>query len=78
MAFGEDSWLAGENGRDMLWNPTDRLTTDLGAPLFGGQHWIYVFKNERLTTGSDTRMPQYDEGAYIKEKLGTGGHARHP
>ncbi|MDT8309735.1 MAG: hypothetical protein RQ866_09400, partial [Bacteroidales bacterium] len=22
MAFGEDSWLVGQNGKDMLWNPT--------------------------------------------------------
>jgi len=72
MAFGEDSWIQSENGRDMMWNPTENYTTNLGAPLFGGQHWIYIFKNERLTTGSDSRMPQYDEGAYIKEKLGSG------
>lgn len=72
MAFGEDSWLAGENGRDMLWNPSERLSTDLGAPLFGGQHWIYVFKNERMQTGSSTRMPQYDQGQYTYDFLSSG------
>ncbi|MFN4813508.1 MAG: hypothetical protein ACK5JQ_13050, partial [Bacteroidota bacterium] len=26
MAFGEDSWLVGDNGRDMIWNPTSSFT----------------------------------------------------
>lgn len=52
MAFGEDSWLGSQNGKDMLWNPT----TNVGASapgntatpfeqniLFGGKHYIYVF-----------------------------------
>lgn len=69
MAFGEDSWLAGENGNDMVWNPSNRLTTDLGAPLLGGQHWIFVFRNDRMLTGSDSRMPQYDQGQYAHDFL---------
>ena len=71
MAFGEDSWLVGENGRDMLWNPTTRLYSNIGdQPLAGGQHWIYVFKNLRFEDNSDALMPTYDEGAFLSERLG--------
>ncbi len=46
MAFGEDSWLIAENGRDMLWNPTENLVE---GPAYetraGGVHMIYVFRN---------------------------------
>ena len=53
--FGEDSWLSGQNGRDMLFNPTTRdLTLEdplddpnlfnqvSGEVLFGGKHYVYV------------------------------------
>lgn len=48
MMFGEDSWLAKENGRDMIWNPTaNQLSPVPGAPpLFGGKHYIYVMKSK--------------------------------
>ncbi len=42
MAFGEDSYYALENGRDMIWNPTSTVTS-AGEPIFGGKHYIYVF-----------------------------------
>lgn len=46
MAFGEDSWLSADNGRDMIWNPSSRISSPLGSTVYaGGQHWIYVFKN---------------------------------
>jgi hypothetical protein len=32
MAFGENSFLGGENGADMQWNPTDRLVSNVGTP----------------------------------------------
>jgi hypothetical protein len=43
MAFGENSFLGGENGADMIWNPTDRLVSNVGTPLMGGMHPVYVF-----------------------------------
>lgn len=43
MAFGENSFLSGENGADMIWNPTENFTSALGEPRFGGQHVVYVF-----------------------------------
>jgi hypothetical protein len=76
MAFGEDSWLVGENGRDMIWNPSTRLYTNNGQPLFGGQHWIYVFKNLRFEDYSATSpasslalSPAYDSGEFLYSKL---------
>jgi len=73
VAFGEDSWLAGENGNDMIWNPTGRMFSENGSPLFGGQHWIYVFKNiqtETYTTEPDTDYcPRYDEGSFLFSRL---------
>ncbi|PWH81327.1 T9SS type A sorting domain-containing protein [Brumimicrobium oceani] len=63
MAYGENSFLVGENGADMVWNPTKNLTNSTGSPLFGGQHVVYVFGNE------DQAIPSYDKGNFIYEKL---------
>jgi len=44
MAFSEDSYLGGENGKDMIWNPTDKVYNDNGNyPAMGGKHFVYVF-----------------------------------
>ncbi len=46
MAFGEDSWFFSENGNDMIWNPTSKLTEGpFNEPRLGGKHFIYVFRN---------------------------------
>ncbi len=66
IAFGEDSWQLSENGRDMIWNPTARFASDIGAQyLFGGQHWIYVFRNMQQEYDTDGYMPRYDQGQFI-------------
>ncbi len=66
MAFGEDSWLVGENGRDMIWNPTARYSSDIGLEyLFGGQHWMYVFKNMQHEYDDEDYMPRYDQGQFM-------------
>jgi len=62
MAFGENSWLLGENGGDMIWNPTSKLTDNIGNPLFGGMHYVYVFS-------ATNSMPTYDQGNYMYTKL---------
>ncbi len=62
LAFAENSWLTGDNGDDMLWNPTSTMLSPIGNPIFGGMHYVYVFN-----TVND--MPAYDEGAYIYENL---------
>ncbi len=48
IAFGENSFLAGQNGADMLWNPTSQMFDNTMNPVFGGQHIIYVI-GEQLT-----------------------------
>ncbi|MFN5417075.1 MAG: T9SS type A sorting domain-containing protein [Flavobacteriia bacterium] len=61
MAFGENSFLGGENGSDMIWNPTDRQYNNLGEPLFGGQQPIYVFGyNINGETNPSKICPYYD------------------
>ncbi|MFD1553061.1 T9SS C-terminal target domain-containing protein [Putridiphycobacter roseus] len=62
MAFGENSWLAGENGNDMIWNPSTNITNTTGEPLMGGMHYVYVFD-------AVDDMPEYDQGQYIKTNL---------
>lgn len=42
MMFGEDSDLASDRGRDMIWNPTSSVLSPLGQVLFGGRHNIYI------------------------------------
>ncbi|MFZ6051922.1 T9SS type A sorting domain-containing protein [Halocola ammonii] len=73
MAFGEDSWYGSENGRDMLWNPTSRLGSQLGEIYAGGQHWIYVYRNMADYKDNDGKMPEYDQGAYLYENLEEDG-----
>lgn len=48
--FGEASFDNGNNGRDLLWNPTS-ATSSFGTNVWGGKHIIYVAKTK------------YDEGA---------------
>jgi hypothetical protein len=50
MAYGEDSYLIAENGRDMIWNPTSKIEEDGPFEEFrgGGKHIIYVFRNNRV------------------------------
>lgn len=70
IAFGENSWLVGENGRDMIWNPTANFTNEFFEPLFGGMHYVYVFGHNG--NGEDF-CPSYDEGEYIRKKLMLNG-----
>lgn len=52
--FGESSWLTGEKGNDMVWNPTSTVVTPLNQYFFGGKHFVYVMNT------------RYDEGNYNK------------
>lgn len=69
IAYSENSFWGGEIGRDMIWNPSSELFTDAGEPVFGGCHWIYVFKNDRRqaagAANSEIRIPGYDECRFI-------------
>ncbi len=73
IAFGEDSWLGNERGKDMLWNPTANIYSPGGDVLFGGKHYLYVFKNYRKHGASNAtfsgRLGAYDGGFNIYERL---------
>jgi hypothetical protein len=63
MAFGENSFLGAENGADMIWNPTDRLVSNVGTPLMGGMHPIYVFSYNQASINGFSNgfdFPAYD------------------
>ena len=75
--FGEDSWMVGLNGADMIWNPSEHannnymegLDSNLG-PRFGGKHTIYIMRNDRSYTNQESQtVPAYDSCKYIHEKL---------
>lgn len=61
MAFGEDSWLVQDNGRDMLWNPSSRIFNQTFDPVLGGKHYVYVFGATKIDP-IDPRFnpPEYD------------------
>ncbi|MFT4898641.1 MAG: hypothetical protein ACI9U0_000427 [Flavobacteriales bacterium] len=69
IAYAENSFLPGDNGADMLWNPTDVKYDDQGAPIFGGMHSIYIFstKNE---------IPKYDKGQTILNIFNDGAFGK--
>jgi len=79
VAFGEDSRFPSENGRDMMWNPTNRYASDLwyitggasGDLYLGGKHVIYVWGHNSLPTTGEAKyyMPGYDEGKFLYQKL---------
>ncbi len=76
IAFAEDSWLAGENGRDMKWNPTSTSFAGINNELMmGGKHYVYVFRSTSvLAVPSTVTYPSYDKCAVLLQEisLGTG------
>ncbi|TNE54909.1 MAG: T9SS type A sorting domain-containing protein [Bacteroidetes bacterium] len=77
MAFGENSFLGGENGSDMIWNPTSNLVNSTGGPLMGGLQPVYVFGYKVHNEINDAdECPFYDgvnNWVYDKFKEGTTG-----
>lgn len=74
--FGEDSSIPGENGSDMIWNPTSRLLDQVGRPSFGGKHYIYVMTSKRFTIGAGSSAiiyngPRYDGCSDYSSRLST-------
>jgi len=69
IAFGENSWLAAENGFDMLWNPSSTVYNNVEQARFGGMHNIYLFRSDSLKEKDGTRIPHYDESSLIYEYL---------
>jgi hypothetical protein len=76
--FGEDSWLSGENGRDMLFNPSPNyVTIPTQEILFGGKHYVYVMASTEIhdTYASgitvDYSFPAYDAGKALAYSIDT-------
>lgn len=74
VAFAEDSWLAGENGRDMKWNPTSTFTIGVNNDLvMGGKHYVYVFRRrDDFLFGEPNPMPAYDGCAQLNTYITSG------
>jgi len=57
--------LGGENGADMIWNPTSNLVSNVGTPLMGGVHPIYIYsKDQKMLAGGtngtlSSNLPEY-------------------
>ncbi len=77
LMFGEDSWLSGQNGRDMLFNPTSNVISQpSGEILFGGKHYVYVMSSgevKKVTPSATIRytFPAYDAGRVLATSLDT-------
>jgi hypothetical protein len=73
MGFAENSFFGADNGRDMLWNPSARISSPLGQQLFlGGEHYFYVFDNNTLYKDDDREFPMYDGGKYAFDAFTDG------
>ncbi|HTB05844.1 MAG TPA: T9SS C-terminal target domain-containing protein, partial [Bacteroidia bacterium] len=80
MAYGEDSWLNTDNGRDMQWNPDSVVfrpnASSIGAAtlfgvtsVFGGKHYIYVLGHNN---NGQYSIPMYD-GDRVADSLFVNG-----
>jgi hypothetical protein len=72
--YGEASSYTGDNGNDLLWNPTSTTVvpnTAFGERFFGGRHYIYI-----MAHNSTVGVPAYDEGQFIYNTLKTGNKTK--
>ncbi|MCI5055853.1 MAG: T9SS type A sorting domain-containing protein, partial [Flavobacteriales bacterium] len=61
MAFGEDSWMQGQNGRDMIWNPTDQIVEGpFNNTRLGGKHYIFIFRNNNVEDFPNTNDSEFE------------------
>ncbi len=68
IVFGEDSWLVGDNGSDMMWNPSSGLYSNSG-PVFGGKHVIYIMGDNQNYANSAFNAPKYDSCRFMYDNL---------
>lgn len=77
--FGEDSYLAGERGNDMIWNPTPNFNRPNDPyPALGGKHYIYVMGSYTGLPNRSFKGPIYDEGAFYKNILSASNQNPQP
>jgi len=68
MVYGENSWLVGENGRDMLFNPTGNFQSGYELAL-GGMHYLYVFAHTQGKSIPIANVPAYDAGKTLRTNI---------
>ena len=69
IVIAEDSWLAGENGKDMKWNPTSNFISSVGGQvLMGGKHFVYIIGSNKKDTLYQS-MVAYDGCEQIRRLL---------
>ena len=88
LMFGESSRLTGDNGRDMIWNPSYRSATDLywstngsaGEPIMGGKHFVYIMGHniqyDNATKKYVNLMNAYDYGDTLIAMLNGSDYSR--
>lgn len=79
IVYGESSFLTGDNGADMMWNPSPRegskifmQSGGLGheGVYFGGKHFVYVMGHNATKTVRDKYyFPAYDGGQFFIDKI---------
>ncbi len=70
VVYGENSWLSGDNGRDMQWNPSNRVFDNSGNPIFGGMHYLYILNQITINYVDKLfHIPLYDAGRYFRDSL---------
>lgn len=69
MAFGENSYMTQDNGRDMKWNPSDRMVDQNGNFVMAGVHpvWIYGANMQKINGVPNhlRDMPAYDPSVSV-------------
>src|SRR6202008_2185482 len=75
IAFGEDSYQINDNGNDMMWNPTNTISTPTYSYAFGGRHYIYVFGNSRGDSKYSSAPASFAPAAIKGLKMGTGNYS---
>ena len=66
IAFGEYSFYQGDNGSDMVWNPTSTMYDNMNQPIFGGIHSVYIFRNSSpvgMYDGGESILNEYNSGS---------------
>lgn len=77
MAFGDASDLIMEGGGDMIFNPKTSLYSSNGIELFGGKHYVFVFKNyakEVNFSQAPNHIPYYDKGQKLFDLLNSSNN----
>lgn len=69
--FGENSFLAQDNGRDLKFNPSSRVFAQPNSTIFGGMHYIYIMGHNNTTPPTNG----FDNGQFIVNQLSQSNYA---